>query len=576
MCFFIDKISLNLKKNSLFCRQCVKKVCLFILKNIYKNTIWFIDILLLLIGATVIYGWFINSSQIVQILPNLTPMQFNTALCFLLSGVSVLFLLFNNPNLRKISKTLNYSVGLICILTIIQYVTNINLGIDELLFKYPIDTNMFHVGRMAPDTAIAFFIFSHALSIEVTNKKQQSLHLIFGFLVLGLGSLNLLGYIFNFESIVRLSNLTQMALHTSISFMLMGILLVIYYAKAVDFKHKKYSFPWKRYTISITIILLFLDIRFPIGIATGSQYLILIFFGWYITNKRAQISLTIISTICILLGHYINSYPRFFNNDLSSRLFTILIIWIVTFIILDLIKKKITIEEKITELQINNNKLKQFNYITSHDLQEPISSIIGFSNILITKHGEELEESSLKSLKYIKKSANRMQQLMKKLLEHSLIGDSLKMKKLSCNELLKNIEEDFELKLSKKNGMLIYNKLPTIKASKVEIELLFQNLISNSIKFAKKNVPLKIEIEGYTKKEYWYFKVKDNGIGIDEKEFKNIFYIFKRLNKKSTYKGYGIGLANCKKYVELHKGEIWATSKVNEGTIIHFTIKRNA
>jgi len=543
-----------------------------------KIAIWVCSSIVTLIGLTVLYGWFINSSKIVQIHPTLTPMQFNTALCFTLSGLSLMLMLQKNPTFKKISQYVNYAVGIFSFLTLSQYVFNINLGLDELFFNHSITTNTFHKGRMAPDTAIAFFIFSHALSIQVKYQEQKSLHLAFGGIVLFLGTLNLLGYIFDFGTLIRISHLTQMALNTSFCFTLLGIGIILYYLsiKALDNEETKNIYTWSRYTLSITFILIFLDVRFSVGFISGIQYLLLIFYGWYIKNKKTQIILTTISTACVLLGHYLNNQTEFFNEGIINRFFTIFIIWIVSYILLDLIKKNKTINDKVNELESKKNTLQQYNFISSHDLQEPISTILGFSNVLIEKHQNELDENSIKSLELIKKSAIKMQKLIKELLNHSLIGNEVKFEKINCNEILNELNDSYALKLKEKNGTIIYENLPIIRASKIEIVLLFQNLISNAIKFSSKNKPLKIDIKCKKNKENWYFTVRDNGIGIKEKEFKNIFYIFKRLNKKTAYKGFGIGLANCKKYVELHKGEIWVTSKINEGTTFHFTIKRRA
>ena len=159
----------------------------------------------------------------------MTPMQFNTALCFFFkSGISFILKLLKNQKLHKVSRILNYFVGTISLLTLLQYFTNLNFGIDEILFNHTILTNTFHKGRMAQDTAIAFIIFSHVLSIDIKNKKQKDLHNTLSFLVFILRLLNIFTYIFDLGLIVRLSFSTNMAFHTSVCFMILGISLIIY------------------------------------------------------------------------------------------------------------------------------------------------------------------------------------------------------------------------------------------------------------------------------------------------------------------------------------------------------------
>jgi light-regulated signal transduction histidine kinase (bacteriophytochrome) len=140
--------------------------------------------------------------------------------------------------------------------------------------------------------------------------------------------------------------------------------------------------------------------------------------------------------------------------------------------------------------------------------------------------------------------------------------------------VLKNIEQVFEPELSETQGQIIYGQLPLIKGIATQIEQLFQNLISNALKYHG-SLPPKIYITYKEDEQYWTFFVKDNGIGINAKFFEKIFVIFQRLHSNSKYSGTGIGLAVCKKIVDRHKGSIWVESEPNIGSIFYFTVYKN-
>jgi light-regulated signal transduction histidine kinase (bacteriophytochrome) len=119
---------------------------------------------------------------------------------------------------------------------------------------------------------------------------------------------------------------------------------------------------------------------------------------------------------------------------------------------------------------------------------------------------------------------------------------------------------------------IIAGPLPVVNAFATELKLLFQNLISNSIKFQKPGIAPHIGISATKQSGYWHFQFRDNGIGIDKQYQQRIFIIFQRLHNRSVYEGSGIGLAHCKKIVELHGGKIWVESEVGKGSTFHFTI----
>jgi len=146
---------------------------------------------------------------------------------------------------------------------------------------------------------------------------------------------------------------------------------------------------------------------------------------------------------------------------------------------------------------------------------------------------------------------------------------------VDCNKLLQNVLDDLTVAVNEAGACITYEALPLINGYATELKQLFQNLITNAIKFRKKETSPTINISVQRAGECWQFAFKDNGIGIEEKHNEKIFAIFKRLHTRTEYEGSGIGLSYCKKIVELHNGRIWVESKVGEGSTFCFTLPQN-
>tara|TARA_Y100000385_G_scaffold179253_1_gene185236 strand:- start:705 stop:1505 length:801 start_codon:yes stop_codon:yes gene_type:complete len=223
-----------------------------------------------------------------------------------------------------------------------------------------------------------------------------------------------------------------------------------------------------------------------------------------------------------------------------------------------------------------NKELEQFTYLVSHDLNEPLRTINNFSTMLLDKIKDQLDDDSKQYLDYIFESTVRMQTLLKELLDFSQINGSKKKKRLfDLNHLLREIKVDMNSLIISHNVILRYDRLPKILAYPTYLRVLFQNLISNAIKFSKVNSTPIIRISCHEKNRFWEFCLEDNGIGIDPKNYKRIFLVFQRLHSRSAYDGTGIGLAHCKKIVEdLHGGKIWVDSVLGQRTSVYFTIPK--
>ncbi|WP_010180138.1 YfiR/HmsC family protein [Aquimarina agarilytica] len=240
-------------------------------------------------------------------------------------------------------------------------------------------------------------------------------------------------------------------------------------------------------------------------------------------------------------------------------------------------EKNIAIYKQSKILETKNSELEQFAYIASHDLQEPLNTITSFISLIKEDHEKHFNEIAKESMGYIVDASSRMKKLINSILDYSRLGRVKNYTIVNTQKLLLEIKADLKTVIDKKNAEITLNNLPKIKGTHTELRLLFQNLISNGIKFCKPGTKPKIFIDcdlitNDMNTKVWKFSVKDNGIGIAKKHEKRIFNIFQRLHSKDNYEGTGIGLAHCKKIVESHGGDIWISSEINKGTTFYFTI----
>ena len=227
---------------------------------------------------------------------------------------------------------------------------------------------------------------------------------------------------------------------------------------------------------------------------------------------------------------------------------------------------------KNLELEQKNKELEQFAFIASHDLQEPLRTISSFVGLLQEQYKDKPDASTEQYLNFIMQASNRMRLLITNLLEYSQIGALKELRQVDTNQLLLEVLTDLGTAINESGVKISNATLPVLMGYETEIKQLFQNLISNAIKFRKKDVTPKIHISCQMENNQWKFSFADNGIGIEAKYHDKIFDIFQRLHNRKLYEGSGIGLSNCKKIVDLHKGKIEVKSNPGEGSTFNFTL----
>ena len=231
------------------------------------------------------------------------------------------------------------------------------------------------------------------------------------------------------------------------------------------------------------------------------------------------------------------------------------------------------LEEKSDELRKRNSELMEFNYLASHDLQEPLKTILGFSNLL-QDDSVMLNEEANFYVSNISNVAQGMSQKISKLLDYSRLGKSGEKEWISVDAILDKLMTNLKTTLLDSDIEIQRGSLPKVKAYEHELYSLFQNLISNAIKFQKPKQKKRVSIDYKDTEGFYEFVVEDNGIGIDSKDYNKIFQVFQRLHNSDVYEGTGLGLAMCKKIVETHGGELLVESEQGKGSKFSFTIKK--
>ncbi len=264
----------------------------------------------------------------------------------------------------------------------------------------------------------------------------------------------------------------------------------------------------------------------------------------------------IILLIMLYLGYVRNKTLRRINRVLST--------------------KNDEIRRQNERLASSNEDLQQFAHVVSHDLREPLRSIGSFATLLQRRYQGRIDHDADEFISFITAGVSRMDTLLSDLMAYSVVGIfQHELEAVNVNDVIQGIITNITRERGSLGARFNVRNLPTIEADRKQISQLFHHLIDNAVKFRSDDPP-EIAIEAIQQGSYYLFSVKDNGIGMDEAYRDRIFGLFLRLhNKRSKYKGTGIGLSICKKIVEQHKGKIWIDSQIGVGTTVYFTLPQS-
>jgi PAS domain S-box-containing protein len=224
------------------------------------------------------------------------------------------------------------------------------------------------------------------------------------------------------------------------------------------------------------------------------------------------------------------------------------------------------------ELAKSNADLKQFAYVASHDLREPLRMISSFLQLLERRYKDQLDEDANEFIGFAVDGAKRLDTMIMDLLEYSRVANKeIQFTDVDLVEVMDQIKSNLNILIKENSTQIIYDSLPIIRGDENQMVILLQNIIINAIKYRREETP-KIRVSAEKNGDEFVFSVKDNGIGIDPQHLERIFTIFQRLHNHEEYEGSGIGLAIAHRIVHQHGGEIWAESQPGKGSTFYYTM----
>ncbi len=235
-------------------------------------------------------------------------------------------------------------------------------------------------------------------------------------------------------------------------------------------------------------------------------------------------------------------------------------------------KAEFELQRTVDELMRSNVSLSQFARIASHDLQEPLRSLRGYTDLLTRRYHDQLDDVGNEFIDHINECGNRMERLISGILAHAKItAKDQQFQDVDTEDILAEVLSNLDMAIVETGARISYGRMPRVMADPLQLIHLFQNILSNALKFRGDRTP-EISVTAARKGKRWQISITDNGIGIEAKHIHEIFGMFKRLHSDSTYPGTGMGLAICKSIVEKHDGCIWVESEPGRGSTFNFKL----
>ena len=625
----------------------------------------------IIISTLVLLSWIFQETVLLNIIKGAPTMKVNTAILFILCGLSVFTLFFENRRSYLINRILSTIIIVVSFVTLLMYLFHFDLPIDNIIV-YDRFSNSYP-GRMATSTAICFLLTGLALAGYKSPRpiiKQTfaiGLTLVTFIAILAIGT-----YILQISASSSILVFTTMAIHSALFFLIISF--------CISLSHPKFSYigfltgnyggsslarSFLPFAIGLPLILSFIllynlhvvhaESEFAIAIYTVAYatisfvYVIIISFWvnktdkkrtaleqsllalntemWqykFALNESSIISITDANGVIKHVNAKFCELSGFTESEVIGRTHSIVRsgyqsdafyknlwkeisagrVWIggiknvsksgdyffLHTSIIPFIDEKgdiyqyLSIQQDITKqhrlasqyeaLKLRNKEMEQFTYIASHDLQEPLRTLKGISEMLLDNYQSGLDQTATSGLTFISQSVDRMSNLVKALLDYSLIGSKSTPEVVDTAEIIHTVKLDLKEIIKMSGAIINVSESVKLKVYKTEFRLLLQNLISNAIKFQNLgNTPV-IEISIESDSSQYRFAIKDNGIGMEEENKREIFSIFRKNHNQKEYDGTGIGLAHCEKIVHLHGGQIWYESQKDQGTVFYFTIAK--
>jgi signal transduction histidine kinase len=532
-----------------------------------KHLRFLLPALPIIIGTLALVGWTLDISFLRQGIASGVAMNPATAMGFLLLGLEALRLHARNidPMFSKIGQITTWVVIIASAMNLSDLMLGTSFGVDQLLFTTQLDKELDHPNRMAPNTALCFFLLGWAmLSMRSQSKAAiptaQALTVLPALFTL----LAIVGYLYGTESFYGIGSYIPMAFNTAIAFLFLSATVLF-----ID-PHQGYMRVFTSGGPAGKIAFILLPATLVVPFLVG--WITLVALNEGLIDPALDHALSVVVNMAIFFAlSYFSIRTLFFS---------------------DLLRQKADAEQKLAELkaeelkiaQINeahmiaiNKELDDFAYTAAHDLKEPLRGIHNYASFLKEDYAGQMDEGAQQYVNNIQRLTARLSSLIDRLLAYSRLGRTeLVRASVDVDAIVDEVAEDLNRLWTKEGIELRRNgRMGTVTGDAVRIGEVFQNLISNAAKYNDK--PSKwIEVGCDRSCVPPVFYVRDNGIGIAQQHHENAFRIFKRLNESKKYgEGTGAGLAIVKKIIERHGGRIWLESVPNEGTVFYFTLSGN-
>ena len=331
--------------------------------------------------------------------------------------------------------------------------------------------------------------------------------------------------------------------------------------------------------VAVIAVLFTADVLTPRGVTPTIGYCVVPLLAVQTGRRRFIVAMTGLCTVLTWVVHFLEPPGAPAWMSLVERSIVTGVLWL-SFVLVwqrmnaqnELARQAQVLEDLNRELRRSNQELDAFASVASHDIRGPLATTGMLADLVASRLAGKTDQDCAQWLSLIQSEIQRMHSIVEKLLEYSRFdADRLGVVECECEAILATVLDGLKADLTANSAQVTHDPLPRVKGDPMQLAVLLQNLIGNAIKYRSDAQP-KIHLSVAAEKDFWRFSVEDNGIGIDPADAERIFRLFERGEGSKSTKGSGIGLATCKKIVELHGGRIWVESAQGRGSTFYFTI----